>query len=108
MAKHEQEIYINSLVDEAEEGLKHNNQHPVYKAVTCLVSSHKHPFNIPITKLDRSGHQQMEGVLDRWKTHYKIVLSHTPADNCPDLHDLANCLAADPGMHTDPQSLEEA
>ncbi|CAM2097561.1 unnamed protein product [Caretta caretta] len=97
--------YINSLADEAEDRLKYNNLHPAYRAITCLAGSHKQPSNILIMKPDGSPSSLTDEVLDRWKTHYKGMLNHRPADECLALRDLANCTAADPGTNTDPLSL---
>lgn len=90
-----------------EDGLKYNNLHPAYRAITHLAGSHKHPFNIHIKKPDGSHCSLLDEVLNRWKTHYESVLNHAPADDWTELCDLANCLTADPGISTDPLSFEE-
>lgn len=48
MAKHYHEIYISTLIDEAEDSLVYNNLYLACRAIACLVGSHKQPSHIPI------------------------------------------------------------
>ncbi|CAM2095833.1 unnamed protein product [Caretta caretta] len=70
MAKCDCEIYINSLVDEAEDSLKHNNLNP---ALTDLAGSHKQPTSIPIMRPEGSPCSSIDMVPDRSKIHYESM-----------------------------------
>lgn len=100
------EIYINTLVDELEDGRQHNILCLACKAIMHLAGSHKQPSNIPITKRDISPCPSADEVLDQWKTYCESLLNHTPAERCAELCDLASYISADPG--TDLPSLKEA
>jgi hypothetical protein len=99
--------YFERLADEAEEGLKHNNLRPVYKAIQRMRVSDRMHGLASIHKSDGTPCSSTNEVLAQWSEHYEAALNHPAAAPCPALNATASSAADDPGTPVDAPTLDK-
>jgi len=81
----DRKAYFNSLADEAQLGILHNNLRSAYRAIGFMSGKRRNNDSIPVLKLDGSPCSSAEEILSRWQEHFVSVLNFAPAAPCSQL-----------------------